>query len=146
MPFHIGTGGLGQAPLPVSLESSRYGRPFRIENLDAGGLQHAESLRSAMAGDQSLGAGAGDGFRRLDAGSLGRVEVLSIVHDFEGFAVQVVDDKFGRSAEAGIQGASSLLPGVEKAIFTVFYSFAVCAFEKGRMGAVQPDPPPNTNG
>ena len=67
-----------------------------------GSLEDAEGLRAAMTGDQRLGPEPHHGFRRLDAGAVGRVQVL-IVDQLATGRVRIVDKEPGGATESRIK-------------------------------------------
>lgn len=72
-------------------------------DFNAGLLQHPERLGPAMAGNQRIHVMVNDGLARLNAGSLGQIEVLAVFHDFKGHGIRINDDRIGCPPESRIQ-------------------------------------------
>ena len=96
----------GQRPAEFSLAIQGQGlcHGGRLGGVDRhpGSLQDAEGLGAAMTGDQRLGAEPHHGFRRLDAGAVGRVQVL-IVDQLATGRVRIVDKEPGGATESRIK-------------------------------------------
>lgn len=74
-----------------------------IIDRDTGRCEHLEGFGTAMTGDQGLCAAAHDRFRRLDAGALGRGEVLLVADDFKLICIKIVNQETGAAAETAVK-------------------------------------------
>jgi len=117
MSLHIGGCGCLQPPGFELLKGLVDRGGVAIVNLDAGRLENPEGFGSAMPADQAVGAGADDIFRRLDSGSLGRVEVLGVIDQCKGVFFQIENQKPGGAAETDIQWSIEVFPGGAKGDF-----------------------------